>query len=577
MPLQNNTTDTILAPTGFEIIDLGQRRIRRASGVRAQVNDPTTRFVAGKSSRAARIDTKSPVDLALLETAYQADTLLRQAVDKFVEMIVKAGGYLSGNNSDAVDYVETRLSLLEVTRKRDQRPLDLFIKDICEDYVKYGNAFLRIQRTQTQDPFPGIKAIGLKGKSPIGGYFSMNPISLEPEIDEKGFPTKWIQKYPGQDKVSHNYEDVIHLYYKRTTGTLWGVSMFAAVVEDLRLLRQCEEMVSRLIYKYLNPLLHQEVPDIVGDGQGTQEDVDEAQVRYQEMPPDGFIITPPGHKITMVGAQGAALDASSYLEYFKKRVYSGLGVNELIMGDSPSIAAGSADVMSSQMHHRVKDFQQDIGSYITLFIINELLLEGGFNPILNPDDKVEWTWGEIELDAQVKMENHAADLYTKNAITFSELRKQLKRKPLTADEEKDLYLYRVQIPLAENKASQTSDSVGRSAQPDMNKDQPANQHGKRKSPKVSSSISPLVKAALNNYSKLAHTISNEPNSKEYWPHFISYYSNMIELTTNQSKRLELFSLFERIHRSLINTRGLTPSKIYGQFESLRSQLERIFT
>ncbi len=58
-------------------------------------------------------------------------------------------------------------------------------------------------------------------------------------------------------------------------------------------------------------------------------------------------------------------------------------------------------------------------------MFNEILLEGGFNPISTPDDSVRLTFNEISLDTKVKMENNVLTKYQGNLIEFGEARREL--------------------------------------------------------------------------------------------------------------------------------------------------------
>ncbi|MBN3585794.1 hypothetical protein JYB64_25730, partial [Algoriphagus aestuarii] len=80
------------------------------------------------------------------------------------------------------------------------------------------------------------------------------------------------------------------------------------------------------------------------------------------------------------------------------------------------------------------------------FIIHELLLEGGFDPITNPRDDVDFVFNEIDLDAKIKSENQAVFLYQHNAITEDEMRARIGKDPIT--DRSKLYLNLVTIPRA---------------------------------------------------------------------------------------------------------------------------------
>jgi hypothetical protein len=209
-----------------------------------------------------------------------------------------------------------------------------------------------------------------------------------------------------------------------------------------------EEMVLRLMYKHLNPLIHQEVPDTTGTGLGRQEDVDAAARAHQVMAPDGFIITPPGHKITVIGAESHALRAEGYLKIMRQRIYAGLGLTGLQMGEATTVSTGSADAVRSFMYDRVKFYQLILSYALTTYMLNELLFEGGFDPLSRPEDIVVWQWNEVDESIRRANENHAVVMYQSNLLTEDEARRRIRLRPMTPDQDSRRYINRVQLALA---------------------------------------------------------------------------------------------------------------------------------
>jgi len=275
---------------------------------------------------------------------------------------------------------------------------------------------------------------------------------MQPQVERDGQLSGWVHgslgasKGPGSKVLS--LDDVVHFFYCRPAGAIWGESLMAPVLEDVRNYRQMEEMVLRLMYKHLNPLMHQEVPDTTGTGLGRQEDVDAAAQAHQTMAPDGFIITPPGHKITVLGAESHALRAEGYLKVMRQRVYAGLGLTGLQMGEVSTASAGSADAIRGFMQDRVKFYQLVLSYMLTTYVLNELLLEGGFDPVANPQDMVVWQWNEVDESARRANENHAVAMYQSNLLTEDEARRRIRLRPIQADQDSRRYIHRVQLALA---------------------------------------------------------------------------------------------------------------------------------
>lgn len=413
-------------------------RFRRSVSL-AKVTDPSLKFQVGSSYRADSIGTRPPYDFDALRTGYLADSYIRQGVDKYAEVILKEGFRFDGEQ-EPVDYLIRRLDIMSVM---GGEPWQIIIDRAVRDFCKFGNIFLVVKRTNSPDPIPGMILKPPQGKRPIGAYFNLPVNTLSPELGANGEVINWIQRVKNVSRI-FSASDVLHFTYCKEPGGIWGASPALSVIEDIRALRQCEENVLKLIYKSITPLIHQQIPDITGNMEGRAEDIDDAIRNWQTSAPDGFIVTPPGHKLSMLGAESHALRVEAYLEYFKKRVFTGLGVSELSMGEGGTTGVGGAEVLTAQMIHRAKMYQVLLATYFTNYILNELLVEGGYDPWNKESDRVVWAWNEIDIDRRIKEETHTTNLWTMNLISLEEAREKMKLS--SSPEMKDFYVHQVQIP-----------------------------------------------------------------------------------------------------------------------------------
>ena len=127
--------------------------------------------------------------------------------------------------------------------------------------------------------------------------------------------------------------------------------------------------------------------------QGTDPEIQRAKREVENSTLDGIVITNERTTIKAIGAEGTALNAEGYLKYFEQRVFSALGVSEAQMGRGG--AKQDADSMEAQIHDTVKYIQRVMSIFIREFILNELLMEGGYNPIFNEEDIVTYEFEEI--------------------------------------------------------------------------------------------------------------------------------------------------------------------------------------
>lgn len=401
------------------------------------------------SGAAAKKDFQEPnFDLEEITKAYNTDSYVRQAVDKYVDLIFKSGWDITGKNQKAVDYINLRMNAIAEATQMNTRQM---FREFAEDLVKYANVFLVKARATGSYSFPHGITVSSKDTKPIAGYFFLPPSTMRVAREENGTIANYQQEVTGKTPIEFKPEDIIHTSWKKERGQAFGVSFITPVLEDVLILRQIEEDVIRLIYRELFPL-HTYTVGIDKPGyEATDEEIEEVRDMIREMPMDGGIVIPERHKIGVVGSEGHALEVNEYLVYFRSRVFSGLGVSDSLMGIGNTVNRATAESMSGEMRDRIKAFQRVIEDAIEFSIFNELLREGGFDPLLKPEDKVYFSFREIDLDSQSKMEQSVTQLWNNDIITFEEARQMLGREPEV--DESRLHSRMVSIVVAQEKES----------------------------------------------------------------------------------------------------------------------------
>lgn len=490
--MENN--EQHLPITGFSKLDEAPRKAPKTSLGGYILKNPTYDVGQGRVEYFPRRTVES-LKYETIDKAYDIDSYIRAGIDKYVELCVKQGWEMDAGSKEPIEYVAKRFQLIAVMCNK---PFGCMIVELVHDFIKYGNAFWIKVRQPPPDGVPWLPKQGINGLPPVLGYFRADPKKMKPVSSKSGRQLMAWQYVPefGKPKI-FNIEDIVHFAFNVQVSTVWGLPSITPVIEDVRAYRQAEEYVIRLLYKHLHPLMHHEVPAISEggyiEGGGRQEDVDAAYAAHTTTAPDGFIITPPGHKISMVGAESRSVRGEGYMKMLRERIYAGLGLNSVVMGEGQSTSAGSADAMTATMHNRAKLYQRELADIITDQVIYELLLEGGFDP-LNDLDYTRWVFKEIEIDTQIKRENHVIQLFTNGIINEDEARRRIGDKALTPAGRKLMYVYTVQIPAIKAKgtgggsAGGGSDSAlikpsGAANQVDS-KNNPSNQHGKTGGPKI---------------------------------------------------------------------------------------------
>lgn len=378
---------------------------------------------------AARDDFITPeFDLYQVKDAYDTDCYIRQAFDRYIELMFKQGSTITYKDQRVKEYLSKRLVMLGDAMGQ---PVEHFWREISDDLVQYSNCFIVKKRVNPEDlpKMPGVTVRGLgKNGKPIGAYFRLAPQTMQIKVDANGTIKKYKQVV-GQDEKEFKPVDIIHIAYKKPAGRFFGVPFVLPVLDDVRLLRKLEDNVAKLVYRHLYPLFVYKVGLDKPGYEASDGEIENMQEEIQNMPIDGGLVVPERHSIDLLTAD-ETISAEKYLEYFEKRVFTGLGVSQTIMGRADTSNRSTAENQSSEMRDKVKAIQTVLENYINAFIIRELLMEGGFDPVLNPEQKAIFEFNEIDVDLKIKKENQAVYLFEHNCWTHEEMRQALGMEPV---------------------------------------------------------------------------------------------------------------------------------------------------
>lgn len=386
-------------------------------------------------------------DLAECGRVADVDSYCRRAFRYKEGLMFKEGWEFVGKNPRTISYIKERF------RQMDQatgNPHKLLLRSVGADLIHFSNAFLAKVRKLKASGGKPRKIIGKKKLvDPVAGYFIIPPTTLYIKRDDSGKVLGYKQVMPSGKQKQFTADQVIHFYFDRKSGFLAGTPSLVPVLDDIRALRRIEENVELLVYQHLFPLFHYIVgteQNPAGDFPDGTKEVDVIKAEIEDMPAEGAIVTPERHEIRAIGAEGRALQAESYLKHFKQRVFSGLGVSSVDMGEGDTSNRSTAETLSRTLIDDVKSMQRALEIFLNEYVIKELLLESTFPNPLDDKNLVEIKFKEIDLDAQIKVENHAIQSYAGHAITETELRRVYGKEPLTDQEREDTFWKRIQEP-----------------------------------------------------------------------------------------------------------------------------------
>ena len=458
--------------------------------------------------------TPAEYNFATVANCLDTDSYFRRAVEKYVELIWKAGYSFYGRNPNAVTYIRKRFEQISMVTLI---PTDQLFRDISYQLVQYANVY--VSKVRSDKASGGKIRRDFTGQEymPVAGYFVEDCASMYLAVKNNGDPIGYKQLMRGVYNMTlsstgggspnglgnSNYYKIwkpwnmIHMHHSRKPGIRVGTPMVMPVMDDIRALRRIEQNVELLVFQHTIPLFQY----IVGtDARPAQPDeIFAVRQTVEKMPPNGCLVTPERHAIKAIGVEGSLIDANIYLQYYKNRVLSGLGMSSVSMGEGDTSNKGTAVVLDKHMVNTTCMFQQILKMYIDETMIKELLAEGGFETsYINEDNKVGIVFPPVDTDEQRAKENHYAQMYTQYSITEDEMRKEMGREPIIPKQRHNDYFELIVKPLEMIKAKLAqetavvagqakpvvtktksgSSKVDRPKKVGMNKEMPTNQHGK---------------------------------------------------------------------------------------------------
>lgn len=379
-----------------------------------------------------------PPEYNLSEIGIVTDTenMVRQAFEKKLGLMFKEGFEFVGPDRTSIQYIKTRLA--QIAQASDIPTVDL-LRRLASSLISVSNAFLVKVRNPKASGGKVRKTPNGKTLKPIAGLFPVAPETMEVQIDgNTNKITGWKQILPNGNYKEFAADDVYHFHLSRREGFLFGVPSLIPVIDDIRALRQLEENIELMLYQHLFPLFQYVVGTETAPAGYTEDGRREIDVVKQEiriMPSEGGIVTPERHEIRMIGAEGRALRAEGYLDYFKKRVVAGLGISSVDLGDGDTTNRATATSMSRALVDSVKSIQDAFESQFNHLVVRELLLESTFNDPLSQDKSVQLKFAEIDLLNKFEQEKHASEMFVANGLTYDEFRKELGREPIKVPED----------------------------------------------------------------------------------------------------------------------------------------------
>lgn len=392
-------------------------------------------------------------DFDEIQIAHDVSSYLLRAIKKKVDRFFLAGYEFVSVNQDALAYIKMRVAEMEMATNK---PFALLLKETARDLIRFNNCAWVKSRDKNKSSGSVRKDIRRVELEPVAGYHIMAFETLLFKTRSNGDLKKVMQSLPDGSRKEFVPADIVHFYSNRNPGFSVGTPELLPALDDIALLRRIEENVEELIETNLFPVFHYKVgsdefPERFGPDGRKETEIVKQTIEY--MPSGGVYVSDHRHEIQAIGSESKALRIDFYLTYFKSRVFSAIGVSGVDMGEGASANRSTASTMSKAMMMDVEAIQVLLKTFIDFNVINELLLEGGYNP-LDEEDRVHIKFGIIDKEERMAFENQQVQLFANNLQTQTESRKRLGYRPFDDEDQADTHhkLYAEPLVLAKGMA-----------------------------------------------------------------------------------------------------------------------------
>jgi hypothetical protein len=364
-------------------------------------------------------------------TMIDTEAYLMQATKRKHSLMFRQGFKIEGMNSRFTKYVNSRMNqigyMMGMTTEN-------FIKDILYNLLIISNCFLlKIRDEEASGGEPNEKN---DDKTPVAAYMILPPHSIFPFVNQKGEIIKWRRYYGSARKYKdYRLEDVVHFRWDVKPGHVYGTPRTVSVRDDIFALRRLEENVEMLLINHLFPLFHVKVGS--EDAPATMlvdgiTEVDLIKAELENMPKEGVFITDERVAVDVVGIKGEAPDPSEIMKHYKARIFTGLGVSPIDMGETDTGNRATAENVSQNLKDSVKSDLNWFCGQFKMFIFKELFEENPTNlSVQNALADVDLVFPDVDVDGHIKWQNHVIELFNNHLLSEDEARRELQRVPYT--------------------------------------------------------------------------------------------------------------------------------------------------
>lgn len=375
-------------------------------------------------------------------TIHDTEAYVRQATSRRLSLMFRNGfEIVTDMDQDIeqgktnIDYIYKRLNTLEYVTNE---PTNAFFKKILFNLLLISNCFLR--KVRDENLSAGTTKDTNDNRKPVAFYQLIPAHSILPYF-EKGIIKHWRRFFDtGAPWEDYTLEEIIHLKWDVKPGHVYGTPRTVGVRDDIFALRRFEENIELLFVNHLFPFFHVKIGNEKAPclyGPNGESEIDTIRYQIETMPKEGIFVSDERVAVDVVGAEGRSLQFKDFLAHLKSRVFTGLGVSGIDMGEGADATRATADNISQNLKDFVKADMEAFSDIMRMSFFKEWFMEANYSvSIQKAVATTKLIFHEIDLDNLIKEQNHILNLYNAHLLTEPEARKKLKKPPMTKADKK---------------------------------------------------------------------------------------------------------------------------------------------
>lgn len=388
---------------------------------------------------------------------FDTEAYVKRAIGRRLDLMFR-NGYEIATDLDQetdqgqknIDYINKRLQTIEYIT---DEPTNAFFKKLLFNLLLCSNCFLRKIRDEELSAGSRNKAhsSGLpdnNNKIPVAHYQLIPAHTILPYF-EKGKIIKWRRFFDtGTPYQDYSLEEILHIKWDIKPGHVYGTPRTVGVRDDIWALRRLEENIELLFVNHLFPFFHVKIGNEKAPcwyGPNGESEIDTIRYQIETMPKEGIFVSDARVEVDVVGAEGKSLEVKEFLEHLKSRVFTGLGVSGIDMGEGADATRATADNISQNLKDTVKADMESFGDAIRLNFFKEWFMEAPYSvSVQKAVATTKLTFHEIDMDNLIKEQSHTLNMYNGHLLSEPEARKNMKKPPMTK-KDKNLTHYKEHV------------------------------------------------------------------------------------------------------------------------------------